>query len=494
MKRVMLFLLSFLLPVLSNGVSYAGDKCLTCHKVLGDKPSSLYSHDIHSSKGISCAGCHGGNQNSEDMEQAMSKEAGFIGVPKGDAISKVCANCHANPDKMKEHGSTLPTNQWQLLQTSVHGKSSLAGNEHIVQCITCHSVHNIVSVKNPASPVSPLNAVKTCTKCHADPEYMRTYNPSIPVDQLEKYKTSVHGMRNSKGDPKTAECASCHGNHDIRSANDVKSSVYAVNIPSTCSHCHSNSEYMKEYNIPTDQYEKFSKSVHGIALLQKRDIAAPACNDCHGNHGATPPGVESISKVCGTCHALNAELFSSSPHKKVFDEKKLPECETCHSNHEIIAATEKLLGATPEAVCSRCHRENQNPKGYVIAKAMRHLTDSLELSENSAGAIVTDAEQKGMEISEAKFKLRDIHQARLQTRTMVHSFNDEKFKESVTKGLSTASFVAGEAQHAIDEYYFRRWGLGIATLIITIVGVALYLTIRKIEIKQQRKNNGINES
>ena len=65
---------------------------------------------------------------------------------------------------------------------------------------------------------------------------------------------------------------------------------------------------MKEYGIPTDQYEKYSKSVHGVALLQKHDLGAPACNKCHGNHGATPPGVESISKVCGTCHALNADL------------------------------------------------------------------------------------------------------------------------------------------------------------------------------------------
>jgi predicted CXXCH cytochrome family protein len=490
MRRFHLMIAVFFLFALS-GICLASDQCLTCHKGFGDKPSSLYSHDIHFAKGISCAGCHGGNPKLEDMEQAMSKDAGFIGVPKGDDISKACAGCHSNADKMKELGSSLPTNQWQLLQTSAHGKLSTTGNEHIAQCITCHSVHNIVSVKNPASPVYPLNAIKTCTKCHADPAFMRTYNPSLPVDQLEKYKTSVHGMRNSNGDPKTAECASCHGSHDIRSANDVKSSVYAVNLPSTCSHCHSNYEYMKEYNIPTDQFAKFSKSVHGIALLQKRDVTAPACNDCHGNHGATPPGVESISKVCGTCHALNAELFSSSLHKKVFDEKKLPECETCHSNHEIIAASEKLLGTNHEAVCSRCHTENQNQKGFVIANTMRQLMDSLDSSETNATMLLNNAEQKGMEISEAKFKLRDVHQARMQTRTMVHSFNAEKFRESVDKGLSGASYVASEGQHAIDEYYFRRWGLGIATLIISIVGITLYFTIKRIERKQQKQKNGI---
>lgn len=466
---------------------FAQDQCLTCHEAIGSSEASLFKKDVHFSKGISCAGCHGGNAKEEDQDKAMDRNAGFIGVPKGDDISKTCANCHSSPDKMKHYGSTLPTNQWEMLQTSVHAKLSVTGKEHIAQCMTCHSAHGIVSVKNSSSPVYPLNVVKTCTKCHADASFMREYNPSLPVDQLEKYRTSVHGMRNAKGDPKPAECASCHGSHDIRSAKDVKSKVYAVNLPSTCSTCHSNAEYMKEYKIPTDQFEKFSKSVHGIALLQKHDVGAPACNSCHGNHGATPPGVESVSKVCGTCHAINADLFSSSPHKKAFDERHLPECETCHSNHEIIAATDNLLGVTPEAVCSRCHRENENSKGYAVARTMRQLIDSLGFLERRSNSLLDEAEQKGMEVTEARFKLRDARQARLQSRTMVHSFNEEKFREVVDGGLKVGSFVVGEGQHAIDEYYFRRWGLGISTLIISIVAVSLYLTIKRIEKKQRER-------
>jgi predicted CXXCH cytochrome family protein len=463
----------------------AEDQCRKCHEGLGDKPSVLFKHDIHAVKGVTCAGCHGGDARLEDMEQAMDKKAGFKGVPKGDEISQVCANCHADEAKMKSYGSRLPVNQWQNLATSVHAKLTTSGKEHIAQCTTCHNAHGILPVKDPQSPVYPLNVVKTCTKCHADAAFMRSYNPSLPVDQLDKYRTSVHGMRNAKGDFKTAECASCHGSHDIRSAKDVKSSVYAVNLPHTCSKCHSDSDYMKGYKIPTDQFEKYSKSVHGIALLQKHDVAAPACNSCHGNHGAAPPGVESISKVCGTCHALNADLFSSSPHKKAYDERKLPECETCHSNHGIIAATNQLLGVQPEAICSKCHSESQNTKGYAVAKTMRALIDSLESSSRSAGSLVDDAEQNGMEISEAKFRLRDARQARLQSRTMVHSFNEQKFRETVDKGLLVAQDVKNEARVAIGEYSFRRVGLGVATFIITILAISLYIFIRRLERKQQ---------
>jgi predicted CXXCH cytochrome family protein len=196
--------------------------------------------------------------------------------------------------------------------------------------------------------------------------------------------------------------------------------------------------------------------------------------------------VESVSKVCGTCHALNADLFSASPHKKAFDARKLPECETCHGNHEIIAATDKLLGVSSDAVCSRCHHPNDNEKGYAAAKSMRSLIDSLEGQERLAGAIVDDAEQKGMEVSEAKFKLRDARQARLQSRTAVHAFNQQQFADVVGKGLAVTATVKEEGKQAVDEYYFRRWGLVIATLILALVGVSLYVIIKQIERKQQR--------
>lgn len=461
------------------------DQCYSCHETVGSKEADQYKKDIHFKMGISCSACHGGDFKSDDMDKAMSKEAGFKGIPKGNEITQACIKCHANSEAMKKFGVKIPTNQFELLKASVHGRLSLDGAQRIVQCITCHNAHGIVEVTDPASPVYPTNVPQTCGKCHGNPVYMRSYNPSLPVDQLQKYRTSVHGMRNAKGDPKPAECASCHGSHGILPVKDPRSNVYPTNIPSTCSRCHSNADYMRSYKIPTDQFEKYSKGVHGIALLQKHDIGAPACNSCHGNHAATPPGVESISKVCGTCHALNADLFSSSPHKKAFDERKLPECETCHSNHDIVTATDKLLGVTPEAVCSKCHQQNNSPKGFFAAKGMRQMIDSLESSEKNALNLVQEAEQKGMDITEAKFKLRDVRQARHEARTMVHSFDEAKFDEVVNKGLKVTAAVKVEAADAINEFYFRRIGLGVSVAIISFLALVLYLYIRRIERKNK---------
>lgn len=471
-----------------HGLSFAAvDQCFVCHRAQSDKPSALFQKDIHHEVGVACSGCHGGKPDTDDMAAAMDSSAGFMGVPKGDAISKACAGCHSNEERMKQFGSALPLHQWEDLQGSVHGKMIDAGGNHAMQCITCHDAHGIVRVKNPASPVSPLKIVAKCSGCHSRAEYMRAFNPALPVDQLEKYRTSVHGARNARGDAKVAECASCHGSHSILAPSDVKSRVYAENLPATCAHCHSDADYMKEYKIPTDQYQKFAASVHGVALLQRHDAGAPACNKCHGNHGAAPPGVQSISNVCGTCHVINADLFAGSPHKKAFDDRKLPECETCHGNHEIIAASSKLLGTAPDAVCSHCHSATENPRGFEAAQGMRSLADSLEGIESESAALIQEAERKGMEIGAAKFALRDVRQTRMETRTVVHAFDPSKFREVALKGIASGRAVRDDARGAIKEFYFRRMGLGIATLIITILAVSLFLLIRRIE-RRQRAN------
>ncbi len=382
---------------------------------------------------------------------------------------------------MSKYNKSLTTDQFTSLKNSVHGKLSLNGTDRIVQCITCHNAHGIVSVKDPKSPVYPTNIPQTCNKCHGDAQYMRTYNPVIAVDQYQKYRTSEHGILNAKGDPNPAQCVSCHGSHNILSTKDVQSSVYPTNIPKTCANCHSNKEYMKQYGIPTDQYDKYVQSAHGKALFEKNDVSAPVCNSCHGNHGAVPPGLTSISKVCGTCHALNAELFSGSPHKKAFDLHNYPECETCHGHHEILPAQDKMLGVSTDAVCSKCHSSTENVNGYKTAYKMKNWLDSLEQQDKLANSLIFEAEQKGMEVGEAKFELRDIHQAQLQSRTVLHSFNEQKFKEVIDKGFSSSKDVIAQANGAIHEYYFRRVGLGISVLIISFLIVILFLYIRKIE-------------
>jgi hypothetical protein len=446
------------------------DMCFNCHSILDGKfkaPADMYKVDVHFRKGIACSACHGGDSREEDMDKAMNKSAGFIGIPHGSEVSRICAKCHSP--------------EYKTLSESVHGEQSTGKGSIINNCVTCHGIHNIVPVKSPSSKVNGVNIVNTCAGCHNDAAFMRNYNPGLRVDQLEQYKTSVHGKRIFIGDTKVANCASCHGNHDIKPVKDPQSHVYPSNIPGTCNKCHGNAEYMKEYNIPTDQYEEYKTSVHGIAVLEKGDKNAPTCNSCHGDHGAAPPQVESIGKVCGTCHVLNEQMFEQSPHKEAFLKKDLHECAACHSNHAIVHPTDDMLGAGDKSFCIKCHQTGD--KGLTLGIEMKHLIDSLNSEVNVANYFIDQAEQKGMDVSDAKFSYNDIKKVLITTRTSVHYSNLEKYQEAINEGFKITSNAKTEGEDAINEYYFRRAGLGVSTILITIITVALYMKLKKIEKK-----------
>ncbi|MFZ1728971.1 MAG: cytochrome c3 family protein [Bacteroidota bacterium] len=478
-----LFAIQLLLPV-SALRAQSGDQCITCHDSMDDKPSVAFRKDVHQAAGVSCADCHGGDRRSDDMEAAMNKKKGFIGVPKGNAIANACGKCHDDEARMRAAGFKGQTGQLAALRASAHSFGPKATDDLIMQCTNCHGAHGIRRHNDPASPVSPLRVVALCTSCHANPEFMRRYNPSLATDQLAKYRTSVHGMKNASGDPKTATCADCHTGHSIKPAEETTSSVNAFNISKTCGRCHSDAERMKSYGIPVTQESEFESSVHGKALLEKHDASAPTCNDCHGNHGAAPPNVESISNVCGTCHALNAELFRQSRHKVEFDKIGKPECETCHGNHGVKPATLEMFGFDAGGVCGKCHGPDRAPVGYKTALKMRSMLDSLIGTIALTETLVKEAEQKGMEVDDILFSLRDAKQAQLQSRTAVHSFNLEAFSKVLEPGLRIADGSLKDANAANEEYYYRRIGLAVVTLIITLCIVLLFFYIKRIEKNQ----------
>src|ERR1039458_3510351 len=105
-----------------------------------------------------------------------------------------------------------------------------------------------------------------CASCHSNPAYMPQYNPSLRTDQLDQYHTSMHGKRLAAGDTKVAVCTDCHSVHDLRAPSDPRSTVNPVNVAKTCSRCHSDAAYMKQYGIPTDQFAKYNTSSHRDAL------------------------------------------------------------------------------------------------------------------------------------------------------------------------------------------------------------------------------------
>lgn len=390
-----------------------------------------------------------------------------------------CVSCHL------EMGDEL-AEPVEGMKGDVHARQGLS-------CADCHGGDpsagfdgDMEAAMDPAKGYvgapSRAQIPRFCARCHSDPNYMRRYNPRVQTDQYERYQTSQHGKLLARGDDKVAVCTDCHGVHGILPANDARSPVYPMNIPNTCGRCHADPDYMASYGIPTNQVAAYSSSVHGQALLDKGDQAAPACNDCHGNHGANPPGAPSIAYICGQCHLNNAELFLKSPHKAAFDEMGLPECETCHGNHAIKPPTDDMLGAGPQSVCTECHEPDS--KGYLAAVGMRLQIEELKRVIAEADSLLSAAERAGMEVSEPKFELNEADDALIKARTMIHSLSVEQVRKVIEAGLQKAQDALGAGYQAMADLQFRRKGLAVSTIFILIFAWGLYLKIKDVDRKK----------
>jgi predicted CXXCH cytochrome family protein len=320
---------------------------------------------------------------------------------------------------------------------------------------------------------------KLCGGCHSDPAYMRRYDPTLRTDQLSQYVTSVHGKRLAAGDTKVAVCTDCHSVHDLRAPGDPRSTVNPVNVATTCSRCHADAAYMSSYKIPTNQFADYSQSVHHDALAVRGDLSAPTCSTCHGNHGATPPGVASVANVCSTCHVFQAQLFDASPHQAAFASAGLPGCVTCHSNHKVVHPTDELIGTGDKAICTQCHTEGD--AGYAAAAKIREQLIQLAAAIHQADQILGTAERSGMEVSQARLDLTQSTDALTKARVTIHSFNVEKVASDVNPGLAAAAKDYAAGQQALAERNYRRIGLAISLIAIALVLLGLRLYVKQIE-------------
>jgi hypothetical protein len=381
-----------------------------------------------------------------------------------------CYKCHMEIELLPEDFS----------QFDIHLQSGLS-------CSGCHGGDHTKTDEEDAMNTlkgfvgipTPRDMPNFCGKCHAKIEIMRTYQPRIATDQVDQYATSVHGKKLSEGDSNVATCVSCHTAHSILPAKDTRSTVYAINIPVTCNKCHGNGELMSQYNLKSNQYDEYSKSVHGIALLEDKDTGAPACNDCHGNHGATPPGIQSLSHVCGTCHINNMNYFNKSAMAEPFTVMGYHACEQCHGNHSVAKTSDKMIGSGQESKCSECHDDGD--AGDQTAQVIfAHLT-GLAASYDSAKTKSVEVRIKGMNDVEIEYLLKDAKQSLIQSRTLIHTFDTTQVIAKTTEGMKATTGALKLADNELDEYSRRRYGFGIATILLVVFAIGLYLKIRTLK-------------
>jgi predicted CXXCH cytochrome family protein len=392
----------------------------------------------------------------------------------GDAKSAVdqCLECHAS--RKGRRG-----NAGREFRDDIHAKSGFT-------CAICHGGDpNEEDGDKGMDPKKGYRGVpkrseipQLCGRCHSDGALMRTYNPSLRTDQLAQYWTSVHGQRLRAGDMRVAVCSDCHSAHGIRPGSSPLSSVYPLEIPATCARCHADSERMKPYRIPTTQLADYHASVHYQAL-RGGDLSAPTCATCHGNHGAAPPGVASVARVCGTCHTFQEQLFDQSPHRAPFQEKKIAACLTCHSNHRVLHPGDITLAMGAGSLCLKCHASND--QAGESGKRIYADLSGLDASLAQAAAVLDRAERAGMEVSEARLTLSSGNEKLIKARVDVHTMLPGPVERDTSEGHKLALQAEQAGHQALADYAFRRKGLGLSLVAISFVVVSLWLLIRSLE-------------
>ena len=216
--------------------AHTGLTCDTCHE-----SHEKFPHPADIPKPV-CTSCH--------QDQAGDYASGVHGQARknGNEGAPDCALCHGSaheliPPKSQAFRTAVPdtcgmchTQVAEQFRASVHGQALARGITQAPLCTDCHGEHKILKHTNEASPVNQANIRETCGSCHGDVRLTRKFG--MPADRLISFDASYHGLAAKAGSQTVANCASCHGVHNILASSDPKSTINSKNLPKTCGQCH----------------------------------------------------------------------------------------------------------------------------------------------------------------------------------------------------------------------------------------------------------------
>ena len=205
--------------------------CLSCHL---DSPEvrartapsagfiTMYEKSVHGSelnsgnpKAANCVDCH----NSHSVHKSTYTESQTY----KSNIPSTCGKCHNDISK-------------DYLE-SIHGTALKKGVKESPACTDCHGEHNILKHDDPKSPVAFQNLSREiCSPCHSSLKLSDKYE--LSSNRFETFSDSYHGLAVEGGSLSVANCASCHGSHNIKPSSDSSSTISKANLVKTCGGCH----------------------------------------------------------------------------------------------------------------------------------------------------------------------------------------------------------------------------------------------------------------
>jgi formate dehydrogenase gamma subunit len=234
--------------------------CVSCHGPVHQIQTSSDVGSLVAKKNLSdtCASCHSNQQflarhkipfahPVELYRQSVHGRA----VVSGDGAAATCSDCHGSHGILPPQDARSKINHFNIPATcgqchtdiaktyleSVHGQAVKNGVLGAPVCVDCHGEHLILAPKEQGSLVNASRvSMATCGRCHNDERLALRYN--LPADRVPSFADSYHGLAMRGGSQSVANCASCHGVHNIFPSKDARSTVNAANLPKTCGTCH----------------------------------------------------------------------------------------------------------------------------------------------------------------------------------------------------------------------------------------------------------------
>jgi len=338
--------------------------CLSCHEDEGlysekdGKKISLYVNPDHHNQsvhaGAECVDCHAG-YNAEELPHTKVRQEvncnschdDLKGIEKSVHKKVECYDCHTKhevkpvkeiqKDQTKSCLSCHKNKNIQLFRSSIHAKNNIG-------CNGCHKGgHETIKIqKNEVSNV--------CGKCHNENKMA--------------FKNSVHSTVFKGGNANAPVCTDCHGAHQILTSK--------ISIESEgCLNCHLNQKlFPGEARGSASFVAKYKTSIH--ASLEKGQVEAAGCVDCHGDHMIQNPEDPKFStkvarqiETCGKCHKDITDKFKKSKHGQELmkGNGKAPTCSDCHGEHDIKSTllSDEFSKLSLSEKCLSCHKDGKIP-------------------------------------------------------------------------------------------------------------------------------------
>lgn len=242
-----------------DGAGRRAATCIDCHTKdgKGDMTTMLPRSDPASpvnraNLANTCGRCHG--------DPAVMKGSGITATPflsyresvhaqavsRGNMSAAVCSDCHRSHDVLPASDPNSPIFKFNIPRTcgqchsgitneyaaSVHGQAAARGVSQTPVCTDCHGIH---SIAQPGVGNASLRT-NTCAKCHEGVRLSQEFG--VAGSRVQSYESSYHGLAKRLGSSVVADCASCHGVHNILPSSDPRSMIATANLTQTCGQCH----------------------------------------------------------------------------------------------------------------------------------------------------------------------------------------------------------------------------------------------------------------